>query len=144
VLCGQPRCNGQLAEIVEWDDPGLSPLRILQFEAGWTEVDGVWTLSNFARKRIALGRPAASRRDYGAKWAGVNDGSHLEPCSPSAWPTYARCPECGLVSVVTREAVQAHEGATHSALEYYRRVTGSLLYAVGAHPVFRDGVPPNA
>jgi hypothetical protein len=147
VLCGrlingQKRCNGQLAEVVESNSQGgLSPLRTLEFDAGRNELDGVWTLSHYARKRLAAGGLSASRRDYGARREGVRDGSHLQPRSPESWPTRARCPECNLVNLITRECARAHEGDTRSAFANYREATGQLFYAVSAHPVFRDGVP---
>src|SRR5712671_3649479 len=74
VLCGrlvngQRSCDGQLAEIVEYDDHGnfanascSDPFRMLQIEAGREELQGIWTLSNYARKQVARGGLSGFRR----------------------------------------------------------------------------------
>lgn len=137
VLCGRPNCGAQLAEIElitmgrdlspsgEWihfpiDEPSTS----LFFSPGWKEENGIWILTQYARKRLqddlslAAGNPYTNPRQTQAARERLTSGrsvkhrrSHAElgmmHQGPGKLPAYAHCPRCRGVNRLDSSLLQA-------------------------------------
>jgi hypothetical protein len=89
VLCGRPRCSGQLAWIGE-------PRTTIRFESGWTcEGTGVWRQSRHAREAVKRGFKPSFARGSQKLECGCVVGRYRDwEISSGSLPINARCPRC--------------------------------------------------
>ena len=110
AVCGVTDCGAQIAyvgqpttdDIAEFKRRGETPLSCLQFLPGWAPgKDGVWSLSNYARRRLTTGRSAKLRRYP------QNDGTGaLNSVLNSSYemlPIEAKCARCGFKNVLRED-----------------------------------------
>lgn len=110
AVCGVIDCGTQIAyvshptanDIAEFKERGETPLSCLQFLPGWApRKDGVWSLSNYARRRLITRRSAKVRRYP------QNDGTGaLRSVMNSSYemlPIEAKCAKCGFRNVLRED-----------------------------------------
>ena len=111
VVCGTADCGGRMAivqrltaeEAQESQTMGDSPMDRIQFLAGWApDRDGVWSFSEYARRRRAKGLKAKLRRppqNNGLIPNSVMDSSY------QVFPVRAKCEKCGMVNFLTADEI---------------------------------------
>lgn len=96
--CGGP-CGAAIAAVREQEEG-----RVLVFPPGWVQdAQGVWTLSERARRSARQGREADYRRNPGMTFYFAPDGTPVvadRMKTPGYYPTQARCQRCRVVQIL--------------------------------------------
>ena len=93
ILCGAAngRCSGHIADV-------FGKFRFVHFVPGWRRApDGVWQLTNHARRRYQRGLPLKNRRPYRKPLRPEPSRAPHDQAGGGApaLPAVAVCPRCG-------------------------------------------------
>jgi len=103
VLCGKPRCGGELAWVLEPVAQWLETTRFVWFPPGWVlQRDGAWALAQRAKRRMIAGdRRRPARSDHGLPL----EKGEVRGRRPLNLPVLARCPRCGWLNEIAAVAL---------------------------------------